>query len=122
MMRLLKGLSKQTIREGVLVTCQETNMSSFLKGKQVHLQKDRFSYHALIAEELTILRKIVGLRLNLLSSVCSAIIWVIVRNFTESRRNNHSSNKYNNKQMFLKKAKMMKSICLWHHKLAILLN
>jgi hypothetical protein len=88
MMRLLKGLSKQTIREGVLVTCQETDLSSFLKGKQVHLQEDRFSYHALIAEELTMLRNIAGLRVNLLSSVCSVIIWVIVRNFAESRRNN----------------------------------
>jgi len=42
----------------------------------------------LIAEELTMLRNIVGLRVNLLSSVCSVIIWVIVRNFAESRRNN----------------------------------
>jgi len=95
-MRLLKGLSKQTTREEVLVTCQETNLSSFLKGKQVHLQEDRFSYHALIVEELIILRKIAGLRVNLLSGVCSVIIWVIVRNFAESRRNNHN-NKYNNK-------------------------
>jgi fucose 4-O-acetylase-like acetyltransferase len=103
-MRLLKGLSKQTIRE-----------------RQVYLQEYRFSHLALIAEELTMLRKIDGLRVNLLSSVCFVIILAIVRNIAESRRNN-LSNKYNNKQMFLKKAKMMRSICLWHHKLAIPLN
>ena len=117
MMRLLKGLSKQTTRKGVLVTY----LSSMLKGNQVYLQKDRLSHHVLIAEELTILRKIAGLRGNLLFSVCSVIISVIVRNFAESRRNN-LSNKYNNKQMFLKKAKMMRSICLWQHKLAIPLD
>jgi hypothetical protein len=99
MMRLLKRLSKQTTREGVLVTCQEKYWSSFLKEKLVYLQEDIFSYHALIAEELTILRKIDGLRVNLLSSVCFVIILAIVRNSVESRRNN-LSNKYNNKQMF----------------------
>jgi len=32
------------------------------------------------------------------------------------------SNKYNSKPMCLKKTKMMRSVCLWHHKLATLLN
>ena len=96
---------------------QEKNLSSFLRERQVYLQEHIFSYCALIAEELTMLRKIVGLRVNLLSSVSSVIILAIVRNFAESRRNN-LSNKYNNKQMFLKKAKMMRSTCLRHHKLA----
>jgi hypothetical protein len=45
------------------------------------------------------LRKIVGLRVNLLSGVCSVIILAIVKNIVESRRNNLSS-KYNKKHMF----------------------
>jgi hypothetical protein len=110
MMRLLKVLFKQTTKEGVLVTCQKRNLSSFLREKQVYLQEDKFSHLALIAEELTMLRKIVGLRVNPLSSVCSVIILAIVKNIIESRRNNLNS-KYN-KQMFLKKEKMMRIICL----------
>jgi hypothetical protein len=110
MMRLLKVLFKQTTKEGVLVTCQKRNLSSFLREKQVYLQEDKFSHLALIAEELTMLRKIVGLRVNPLSSVRFVIILAIVKNIIESRRNNLSS-KYNNKQMFLKKEKMMRIIC-----------
>ena len=95
-MRLLKMLSKQTTKEGVLVTCQERNLSNFLRERQVYLQEDKFSHFALIAEELTMLIKIIGLRVNPLSSVCFVIILAIVRNITESRRNNLNS-KYNNK-------------------------
>jgi predicted sugar kinase len=120
-MRLLKVFSKQTTMERLLVTFKERNLSSFPKEKQVYLQKGKFFHLVLIAEELTMLRKIAGLRVNHLSSVCSVIILVIVRNIIESRKNNLNS-KYNNKLMCLKKTKMMGSICLWHHKLATLLN
>jgi hypothetical protein len=120
-MRLLKVFSNQTTKERVLVTFQERNLSSFPKEKQVYLQKGKFFHLALIAEEPTMLRKIASLRVNPLSSVRSVIILVIVRNIVESRRNNLSS-KYNNKLMCLKKTKMMRNICLWHHKLTTLLN
>jgi hypothetical protein len=102
--RLLKELSKQTPRKGVLETCNERSLSSLPREKLKCLQESKITHLALIAKEPTMLRRIVGIKTNLLSSAHSPIISVIVRNIAEQRRNNLNSI-FTSKQMFQKKKK-----------------
>ena len=83
--------------------------------------KKRITFHlALIAEEPTMLRRIVGTKINLLFIILSAIILTTMRNIAKQKKK--LNNKHNNKQKCLKKTKMMMSICLWHHKQSVLMN
>jgi hypothetical protein len=91
MRRLLKELSKQTSRKGVLETCNERSLSSLPREKLKCLKESEITHPVLIAKEPTILRRIVGIKTNLLSSAHSAIISAIMRNIAEQRRNNLNS-------------------------------
>jgi hypothetical protein len=84
--------------------------------------KKRITFHlALIAEEPTMLRRIVGTKINLLFIILSAIILTTMRNIAKQKKKK-LNNKHNKKQICLKKTKMMMGICLWHHKQSVLMN
>ena len=97
-MKLLKVLFKQITRERILETCKERSSSRTTKGKLKGLQEKENFRLALIKEEPTMLRKIVGTKVNLSLIVISAINLATVRSIVEPRKNNLNS-KHNNMQM-----------------------
>ena len=97
-MKLLKVLFKQIMRERVLETCKERSSSRTTKGKLKDLREKKTFCLALIATEPTMLRKIVGTKVNLLLIIISAINLATMRSIVEPRKNNLSS-KHNNMQM-----------------------
>ena len=97
-MKLLKVLFKQIIKERVLETCKERSSSRTTKGKLKDLQENETFHLALIAAKPTMLRKIVGTKVNLFLIVIYVINLATVRSIAEPRKNNLSS-KHNNMQM-----------------------
>ena len=97
-MKLLKVLFKQIIKERVLETCKERSSSRTTKGKLKDLQENETFRLALIAAEPTMLRKIVGTKVNPFLIVISVINLATVRSIVEPRKNNLSG-KHNNMQM-----------------------
>jgi hypothetical protein len=96
--KLLKVFFKQITRERVLETCKEKSPSRTTKGKLKDLQESETFRLALIAKEPTMLRKIVGTKINLFFIVFSAIIFFTVKSIVEPRKNNLNS-KHNNIQI-----------------------
>ena len=117
----IKGAFQANTKERSSENLQRKKSFKFTKGKTEMFQESKITHLALIAKEPTMLRRIVGIKTNLLSSAHSAIISTIVRNIAEHRRNN-LNNIFSNKKMFQKKKKRMKSTCLWHHQLLVLMN
>ena len=70
-----------------------------------YLQKRKTFHLALIAEEPTMLRRIVGTKINLLFIILSAIILTTMRNIAKQKKKKKLNNKHNNKQKCLKKTK-----------------
>ena len=90
-MKLLKVLFKQIIRERVLETCKEISSLRTTKGKLKDLQENETFCVALIAVEPTMLRKIVGTKVNLILIVIYTIKLATVRCIAEPRKNNLNS-------------------------------
>ena len=85
-MKLLKVFFKQIIRERVLETCKERSFLRTTKGKLKDLQENEPFRLALIAAEPTMLRKIVGTKVNLFLIVIFAINLATVRSIAEPRK------------------------------------
>ena len=86
-----EGAFKQIIRERVLETYKEISSLRTTKGKLKDLQEKETFCIALIAAEPTMLRKIVGTKVNLSLIVISAIKLATVRSIGELRKNNLNS-------------------------------
>ena len=91
-MKLLKVFFKRIIRKRVLETYKERSSSRTTKGKLKGLQEKENFHLALIVEEPTMLRKIVGTKVNLSLIVISAINLATVRSIAEPRKNNLNNN------------------------------
>ena len=94
-MKPLKVLFKKIIRERVLETCKERSSSRTTKGKLKDFQENETFCLALIAAEPTMLRKIVGTKVNPFLIVISVINVATVRSIVEPRKNNLNSNQNN---------------------------
>ena len=86
-----EGAFKQIIRERVLETYKEISSLRTTKGKLKDLQENETFCVALIAVEPTMLRKIVGTKVNLILIVIYTIKLATVRCIAELRKNNLNS-------------------------------
>ena len=97
-MKLLKVFFKRIKRKRVLETYKERTSSRTTKGKLKDLQEKETFRLALIVAEPTMLRKIVGTKVNPFLIVISVINLATVRSIVEPRKNN-LNRKHNNMQM-----------------------